>query len=186
MVWRLSSVCSYRATRNQLIEFPIVENPEFWKLFNFNCGTICPSGRPSQTPPSGGWTEQSLNHQKYCPAVLLSCWQGKVRELIRSGLVIWLFPCQEEEHFIKLEIIKDMQTDADRCEKRKSQIPSLIGKYLISWQCWDEGCGSHSGGLRSPPDTTHGPHLQSENFNTLSCCCCCGHHRLLLLAGKKG
>ena len=65
MVWRLSSVCSYRATRNQLIEFPIVENPEFWKLFNFNCETSARLGGQGQTLTAGA--QSNLKYQK--------CWE---------------------------------------------------------------------------------------------------------------
>ena len=49
----------------------------------------------------------------------------------------------------------------------------------LRWGLWQWPSGGLS---QAPADTTQGPHLQSENFNTLSCCCC---HRLRLLAGKK-
>ena len=55
------------ATRNQLIEFPIVENPEFWKLFNFNCGTSASLGQSPPDPTQRGLCGSNLKYQKCCP-----------------------------------------------------------------------------------------------------------------------
>ena len=136
MVWRLSSVCSYRATRNQLIEFPIVENPEFWKLFNFNCETSARLGGQGQTLTAGA--QSNLKYQK--------CWEDYRRVGGCGQGYITVPVCVS-----KIRCRTDWVIRGRHC----CTISNLWRTELeIHLQTWD--CEGRAGSLASSPDTTHG------------------------------